>query len=135
MPNKKNSSKPTLLEFFQPALNTWEAKQKALIKANLEAMKSQEEAKERARKKAMIKIHDWGTLSGRYNQLKTPKTLCHHGDSWKCTSVGEMHEIDIFHSNLVNFNDKLLLQKFTLSTFFSGPVQQGSSMLFWANSY
>ena len=67
MPNKKNSSKPWVLALaLDLALNTWEAKQKALIKANLEAMKSQEEAKERARKKAMIKIHDWGTPSGRH---------------------------------------------------------------------
>ena len=66
MPNKKNSSKPTLLDFFQPALNTWEAKQKALIKANLEAMKSQQEAKEKAQRDAMMKHYDWGTPAGEF---------------------------------------------------------------------
>ena len=76
MQNQKNSSKPTWVPF-----NIWEAQQKALIKANLEARKSQEEAKERARKKAMFKIHDWGTPSGRHSRFKAPKTLCHNGNS------------------------------------------------------
>ena len=76
MHNKKNSPKPTWVPF-----NTWEAQQKALIKANLEATKAQEEANERAQKEAMMKIHDWGTPSGRPNRFKALKTLCHNGNS------------------------------------------------------
>ena len=76
MHNKKNSPKPTWVPF-----NTWEAQQKALTKANLEATKAQEEANERAQKEAMMKIHDWGTPSGRHSRFKAPKTLCHNGNS------------------------------------------------------
>ena len=76
MPNKKNSSKPTWVPF-----NTWEAQQKALIKAKLEATKSQQEENEKAKREAMMKIHDWGTPSGRHNMFKAPKTLCHNGNS------------------------------------------------------
>ena len=66
MPNKKNSSKPWVLALaFDLALNTWEAKQKALIKANLEAMKSQQEAKEKAQRDAMMNHYDWGTPAGK----------------------------------------------------------------------
>ena len=69
MPNKKNSSKSTWVP-----LNIWEAQQKALIKANLEAMKSQQEAKEKAQRDAMMKHYDWGTPSGKF--LALFKCLC-----------------------------------------------------------
>ena len=94
MPNKKNSSKPTWVPF-----NTWEAQQKALIKAKLEATKAQEEAKEKAQKEAMMKIHDWGTPSGRHNCFKTPKTFLTMGAvenvqvlSGKCMKLSKISE-------------------------------------------
>ena len=56
MQNNKNSSKPTWVPF-----NIWEAQQKALIKAKMEATKAQQEASKKAKREAMMKLHDWGT--------------------------------------------------------------------------
>ena len=60
MPNKKNTSKPTWVPF-----NTWEAQQKALVKAKLEARKKQKEEEEKAKREAMFKPYNWGTHSGK----------------------------------------------------------------------
>ena len=60
MQNKKNSSKPTWVPF-----NTWEAQQKALVKAKLEARKKQKEEEEKAKREAMFKPYNWGTHSGK----------------------------------------------------------------------
>ena len=78
MHNKKNSPKPTWVPF-----NTWEAQQKALTKANLEATKAQEEANKRAQKEAMMKIHDWGTPSGKAQMVQNSENSCHNGNSQK----------------------------------------------------
>ena len=78
MPNKKNSSKPTWVPF-----NTWEAQQKALIKANLEATKSQQEENMKAKREAMMKIHDWGTPSGKAQMVQNSENSCHNGNSQK----------------------------------------------------
>ena len=60
MQNQKNSSKPTWVPF-----NTWEAQQEALVKAQLEARKKQEEEQEKAKREAMFKPYNWGTPSGK----------------------------------------------------------------------
>ena len=53
MQNQKNSSKPTWVPF-----NTWEAQQKALVKAKLEARKKQKEEEEKAKREAMFKPYN-----------------------------------------------------------------------------
>ena len=60
MQNNKNSSKPTWVPF-----NIWEAQQKALVKAKLEARKKQKEEEEKAKREAMFKPYNWGTHSGK----------------------------------------------------------------------
>ena len=64
MPNKKNSSKSTWVPF-----NTWEAQQKALIKAKLEATKSQQEEKWKPKEKPW-----WNFMTG---VLQALLQVCH----------------------------------------------------------
>ena len=64
MQNQKNSSKPTWVPF-----NTWEAQQKALVKAKLEARKKQKEEEEKAKREAMFKPYNWGTHSGKWSNF------------------------------------------------------------------
>ena len=78
MPNKKNSSKPSWVPF-----STWEAQEKALNKARLEATKAEEEANKKAKREAMMKIHDWGTPSGKAQMVQNSENSCHNGNSQK----------------------------------------------------